>query len=154
MQTRVCSDTITAMPLTPKQARFIEEYVLDHNATAAALRAGFAPKSARVIACRLLKANKAVQEAVAAQEALLAAEVGMTRQRVVQGLLEAVEMARERQEPGAMIAAWRELGKMLGYYAPERVKVAVAEGRLNDFTLMSDESLQAIIDRAQPVDLT
>lgn len=134
--------------LTARQRRFVEEYGVDRNATAAALRAGFAPASARVTACRLLKANKAVQEAVAAQEALVAAEVGMTRQRVVQGLLEAVEMARERQEPGAMIAAWRELGKMLGYYAPEWVRVTASTDeavRMGRWQTLSDEELAVVI---------
>jgi len=134
--------------LTPKQARFAEEYVLDHNATAAALRAGFAPKSARVTACRLLKANKAVQAAVAAQEALVAVEVGITRQQAIQGLLEAVEMARERRDPGAMIGAWRELGKMLGYYAPERVRVTASTdgvGQVGRWQMLSDEELAAVI---------
>lgn len=134
--------------LTARQRRFVEEYGVDRNATAAALRAGFAPASARVTACRLLKANKAVQGAVAAQEALAAAEVCMTRQRVVQGLLEAVEMARERREPGAMIAAWRELGKMLGYYAPDRVKVTAEiddAGLMGRLEALSDEELAGII---------
>lgn len=32
-------------PLTPKQARFVQEYLVDLNATAAALRAGYASRS-------------------------------------------------------------------------------------------------------------
>jgi phage terminase small subunit len=32
--------------LTPKQAAFVREYLVDHNASAAALRAGYAPKAA------------------------------------------------------------------------------------------------------------
>lgn len=42
------------------------------------------------------------------------------RQRVLEGLLEAVEMARIQQDPGAMISGWREVGRMCGFYAPER----------------------------------
>ncbi|AWC21391.1 Terminase small subunit [Aminobacter sp. MSH1] len=51
--------------LTAKQARFVEEYVLDLNATQAAIRAGYAEKSASVEGARLL-ANAKVGEAVAA----------------------------------------------------------------------------------------
>jgi len=40
--------------LTPKQARFVEEYLIDLNATQAALRAGYAPKGAAVEGARLL----------------------------------------------------------------------------------------------------
>ena len=44
--------------LTPKQRRFVSEYLKDLNGTQAAIRAGYAPKSAKVIASRMLtKAN-------------------------------------------------------------------------------------------------
>jgi phage terminase small subunit len=44
------------MALTPKQERFVQEYLIDLNATQAYLRAGFKAKesSARVQSCRLL----------------------------------------------------------------------------------------------------
>jgi phage terminase small subunit len=41
--------------LTPKEARFVAEYPIDLNGAAAAVRAGYAPKSAKVTASRLLK---------------------------------------------------------------------------------------------------
>ena len=41
-------------PLTPKQARFIEEYLVDLNAKQAAIRAGYSVKSAHVEGSRLL----------------------------------------------------------------------------------------------------
>lgn len=40
--------------LTPKQARFVEEYLIDLNATQAAIRAGFSEKSAARQAVELL----------------------------------------------------------------------------------------------------
>lgn len=44
--------------LTVKQRRFIEEYVVDWNATQAAIRAGYSKKTARVIGCQnLTKSN-------------------------------------------------------------------------------------------------
>jgi len=39
---------------TPKETRFIEEYLIDQNGTQAAIRAKFSEKSARTIACDLL----------------------------------------------------------------------------------------------------
>ena len=36
--------------LTPKQARFVEEYLIDLNATQAAIRAGYSPRSAKQVA--------------------------------------------------------------------------------------------------------
>ncbi len=43
------------MSLTPKQARFVEEYLLDLNATAAAKRAGYSERTAYAQGQRLLK---------------------------------------------------------------------------------------------------
>jgi phage terminase small subunit len=39
----------TPMKLTPKQARFVQEYLIDLNAAQAAIRAGYSAKTARVI---------------------------------------------------------------------------------------------------------
>lgn len=42
-------------PLTPKQQGFVEEYLVDRNATQAAIRAGYSPKSASEIGRQLLE---------------------------------------------------------------------------------------------------
>ena len=42
------------MGLTSKQQLFLNEYMVDMNATQAAIRAGYSEKSARVISCKLL----------------------------------------------------------------------------------------------------
>ena len=49
--------------LTPKQQRFVEEYLIDLNATQAAVRAGYSPKTAKQQGQRLLT-NVDVQAAV------------------------------------------------------------------------------------------
>lgn len=50
-------------PLTPKEQRFCEEYVIDLNATQAAIRAGYSEDSARSIASNKLTKHN-IQEAV------------------------------------------------------------------------------------------
>jgi len=57
------------MTLTPKQARFVEEYLIDLNGKQAAVRAGYAAKAAEVQASRLLR-NAKVR--VALEDAMLA----------------------------------------------------------------------------------
>lgn len=42
-------------PLVGKRARFVEEYLIDLNATQAAVRSGYSPHSAGVEGCRLLR---------------------------------------------------------------------------------------------------
>ncbi|MCI8810368.1 MAG: terminase small subunit [Oscillibacter sp.] len=57
------------MALTPKQKRFVAEYLVDLNATAAAIRAGYSKKTAEVIGYENLRKpqieaaiNQAIQE--------------------------------------------------------------------------------------------
>jgi phage terminase small subunit len=50
-------------PLTPRQQRFVEEYVVDLNATQASIRAGYSPNGARVRGTQLL-ANSNIQDAL------------------------------------------------------------------------------------------
>ena len=132
--------------MTPKQMRFIEEYSLDHNGAAAAVRAGYAPGSAKVTASRLLtKAN--VREALAVSQVRVAPRLEIDRQRVLEGLLEGIELARAQCNAMGMLAGWREIGKMLGYYAPEKKAVVVTEltqREISKFEGMSDEELLAI----------
>ena len=55
------------MPLTPKQHRFVTEYLVDLNASQAALRAGYSLRTAPQQGSRLLK-NVDVQAAIATQQ--------------------------------------------------------------------------------------
>jgi len=52
--------------ITPKQQRFVTEYLTDLNATQAAIRAGYSPKTAQQQGSRLLT-NAVVKQAIAAQ---------------------------------------------------------------------------------------
>jgi phage terminase small subunit len=73
------------MKLNPKQARFVQEYLVDLNATQAAIRAGYSAKTAPAQAARLLtKVN--VQLAVTEGQQALAAKTGITQERVLEEL--------------------------------------------------------------------
>lgn len=68
--------------LTPKQKRFVEEYLIDLNAKQAAIRTGYSPKTAEVQASRLLR-NAHVSAAVAAGQKRLADKAEVTAERVI-----------------------------------------------------------------------
>jgi phage terminase small subunit len=71
--------------LTPKQERFVEEYLIDLNATQAAIRAGYSEDSAKSIGCEnLTKPN--VQDAIAEARAKISARIGVTQERVISEL--------------------------------------------------------------------
>lgn len=58
-----CCAKHNVMPLTPKQEMFVREYLIDLNATQAAIRAGYSEASAEQQGARLLT-NAKVREAV------------------------------------------------------------------------------------------
>lgn len=72
-----------------KQIRFCEEYLLDLNATQAAIRAGYSPKTAEQTGCRLLT-NVKVQDKIAKEMAERSKRTGINQDRV---LLEIAKMA-------------------------------------------------------------
>ena len=138
--------------ISAKRLRFAEEYVLDANATAAAIRAGYSARSAHVTACRMLK-DPVVQAAVAERQALVAEELEITREKVMRGLLEAVEIARLQADPAALVKAWSELARMCGYYAPvkQQLDVSVSAKRMVEhFEVMSDAELLKLVEQAEP----
>jgi phage terminase small subunit len=76
---------MAARPLTPKQQRFVEEYVVDGNATAAYKRAGYRAKTDKVAAANAaaLLANHKVAAAIAAARGDLTARAEVTADRVL-----------------------------------------------------------------------
>jgi phage terminase small subunit len=73
-----------SVPLTPKQQRFVDEYLVDLNATAAYERAGYkARASARNVNASRLLANAKVRAAVDAAIAARAEATGVTQARVL-----------------------------------------------------------------------
>lgn len=73
------------MALTDKQKRFCEEYLIDLNATQAAIRAGYSPKTAEQTASRLLR-NVKVQEYIAKRQKELSRSTEITQERVIKEL--------------------------------------------------------------------
>lgn len=142
-------------PLTAKQSRFVQEYLVDGCGAQAAIRSGVAPSGAHVWASRTLRIAK-VSEALQARQAADATRLLIQRENVLAGLLEAVGQAREQRNPMGMIAGFREIGRLMGFYAPEVKKVdlnvsAQAEmGRLNQ---MTDAELLKIMAAGQAVAL-
>lgn len=101
--------------LTPKQQRFVEEYLIDLNATQAAIRAGYSEKTAAAIGAEnLIKPNiaKAIQEA---QESL-SNKTQLTVDMVVQGLLKEAQDYADGSTQSARVSAWAHLGKHLGMF--------------------------------------
>ncbi|MEF8699083.1 MAG: terminase small subunit [Candidatus Accumulibacter sp. UW26] len=139
-------------PLTPRQLAFVDAYSADGNATRAARVAGYAEKSAKVIACRLTKDNR-IAARIASRRAENAEKFAITKEEVIAGILSAIEMAREQQNPAAMISGLVQVAKLCGFYEPEvrRIEVSDSAARVQaKYAAMSDDELLSIICRGQP----
>jgi phage terminase small subunit len=71
--------------LTPKQKRFVAEYLIDLNAKQAAIRAGYSPKTAEVQGSVLLR-NPKVKAAVAEKTQKRMNKLEITAEKVLQEL--------------------------------------------------------------------
>lgn len=133
--------------LSARQERFVEHYAVCGNAAESARLAGYSAKTARVIGPECLS-KPAIREALAARQRVFREELRVTKDDVVAGLLGAIKLAREQQNPAAMIGGLVQIAKLCGFYEPEvsRIEVSGGEKRLEaKFAAMSDEELLAIV---------
>lgn len=78
----------------------------------------------------------------------------LTREDVAEVFSDAINMARVMSEPATMIMGAREVGKMLGYYEPEVIKVQMsdsAQGLQEQLRTLTDAELYALLAEAEKV---
>jgi len=100
--------------LTDKQSRFISEYLIDLNATQAAIRAGYSEKTSKQTGCENL-AKPDIQEAIQAAQQEIAEANNITVIDIADMHKEAFEMARDKEQSSAMTSSARNLSELLGF---------------------------------------
>ena len=103
------------MKLTDRQQRFVDEYLIDLNATQAAIRAGYSGKNAESIGYQLLQKTP-VQEALIAAKTKRTERTLITQDMVLSGLKKEAEYFDEGTSHSARVSAWEKLGKHLGMF--------------------------------------
>lgn len=99
--------------LTNKQERFVSEYLIDLNATQAAIRAGYSVSSAKEIGCEnLTKPN--IAEAIAEAKALVVKRNDITVDDIVDMHKSAFRVAEDTANSGAMTTTANNMAKLLG----------------------------------------
>ena len=142
------------MGLTPTQHRFVTEYLVDLNATQAAIRAGYSPRAALQQGSRLLK-NVEVQAAIAIQQTQQLASVEVRIEDVLRDLKAIAHTDLQTlAEQSGVPAGWADklkalelLMKHLGLAAPETDQHIHQHVHftLDQFQRMTDDQL----DRAE-----
>ena len=118
------------MKLTEKQKRFIDEYLIDLNATAAAIRAGYSEKTANEIGSQNL-VKLSIQKALAERLKERQQRTEITQDFVLTNLKEIVQRSMQHEgadeyDPRAAAKALELLGKHLGMFT-DKIKL---EGEL------------------------
>jgi len=132
---------------TDKQRAFVEEYLIDFNASQAALRAGYSPRTARSQGQRLLT-NVDIRDALEDAQKVRTKRTCVTQDYVVYMLVEVVEtcmgnravfdkdgneIGKSAYQPGPAIRALEILGRHTGGFSgkdeqPSEIVVNVVTG--------------------------
>lgn len=119
--------------LTPLQRAYVEARISGMSITAAARAAG---AGATVGDKGSLEREPAVQHAIRLLNQEAMKQLALTRHDVLAGMLDAVKAASSSTE---LVAAWREIGKLIGAYEPQKIAVT--------HEMLLPEQLRAMTDR-------
>ena len=108
--------------MTPKQQRFVDEYLVDLNASQAAIRAGYAPKNADVQGPRLL-VNDGIKAKVAEGLQKRAEKLEIDAEWVLARLVSnnAGALALEKPDYGSSNKALELIGRHLAMFTDKQV---------------------------------
>lgn len=103
--------------MTPKQARFVQEYLIDGNATQAAIRAGYSEKTAHAIGHENLS-KPVIAEAIKVAQGEIAEKLGLTAVSIVEDVIDVRRLAKQNGVYASALKANEMLGKTLGKANP------------------------------------
>lgn len=151
MERNVCSKQVTALTdpthyLTAQQRLYIDSIIAGKSPPVSARIAGYAhPEVQGYAILKSPKIKDAIQYLYKKHEKV----ADVSRKKVMDGMLEAIEFAKMQADPGNMISGWREIAKMCGYYAPEvkKIDVNITTKRVIDkLETLSDEDLLEMVE--------
>jgi len=143
--------TDPTMFLSAQQKRFVECIMQGKNQVMAARIAGYASPS--TMGAQVMNSPK-VEAAIKYLYKKHEAAADVSRKKVMDGFLEAIDMARMQADCTNMIAGWREIGRMCGYYAPEVKKIDInitAKRVIDKMETLSDSELLKMIEESSSI---
>jgi hypothetical protein len=99
--------------LSPRQRRFVDEYLVDLNATQAAIRAGYSARTANEQGPRLL-VNVGIATAIQTAQEARSQRLQLTQDDVLRGLHREATRMGDGSSHSARVAAWGLIAKHLG----------------------------------------
>ena len=119
------SDSCARASMTNKMKAFVDEYLMDLNATQAAIRAGYSKRRANVTGTELLS-HPDVQEALTGAFKARGERVQVKEADVINGLLREVNSGDLDEPSHARVKAWELLGRYMGMFREAEVPPAPA----------------------------
>jgi phage terminase small subunit len=106
--------------LTPKQKKFCDEYLIDLNATQAAIRTGYSEKTAQQASSRLLL-NVVIKEYIESKQKKTSEKLEITKEVVLEMVFKIAKA--ELEKTGDRLKAFEIINKMLGLNDVEKHEV-------------------------------
>lgn len=128
------------MALTDKQRRFCEEYVIDWNATRAAIAAGYSERTARQVGSENL-AKPDIAEYIDQIKSRLEEAAGISAVKVLLELKNIAFIDEEgftTEKSGDRLKAIEIINKMLGYNSPEKIDHTTGGKSFKGFNFLPD----------------
>ncbi len=122
--------------LTPKQQAFVDEYLISLNATQAAIKAGYSPKTARQIGEQNLS-KLDIKRAISDAQQKRIQRTQVTQDEVISGLLLEAKREGEGTSHAARVSAWTQLGRHLGMFTDKMESTSKVE--VSTLSQMMDE---------------
>jgi phage terminase small subunit len=116
---------LTPEGLTQQEEAFLLNLMQGMPKSTAVKQAGYTFKDASSAADKILKRPQ-VKNRLAQLQTEARQRAKFTQDDVLTGLEEAINDAKLAGDPNAQISGWREIAKMLGYYAPEQKKLEIS----------------------------
>lgn len=118
--------TAEAVELTPKQSRFVDEYLIDLNATQAAIRAGYSKKTARQTAAENLS-KPHIEEAIQERMNRRSERTHITADFVLNGIAKNIARCEQgeavRDKAGELVMLQTEDGEVAPMYKYDAANV-------------------------------
>jgi phage terminase small subunit len=122
--------------MTPKQQKFVEEYLIDLNATKAAMRAGYSKKTAHRIGAENMQ-KPAIKKAINEARKKFSQKTEVTTEKIIKGFSDIAFSDSEMTEDRDKVASLNSLARIMGMFN-DKLSVkhsGLTDSRVNDIKL-------------------
>jgi len=129
--------------LTPVQRAYVDARLKGEPPRTAAHLAGYAKTSARALSQTELEQHPAIKTILRETGRAALKNLCLTREHVLHGLLDAVDTSATATE---LTNAWREIGRVIGAYEPDKVQIDTSNIEPESLRTMSIVELAALAE--------